>query len=257
MAKRAVDTVRLKRLYNRLKRASVKPQPSPPGEPVDEMMLALLVDQTTERRAETSLRRLKRAFVDYNEIRVTRLSEIEESISPLPDAAGKARAISLMLNAVFDRHHKIDLVPVFELSKRDARKFLEKISTPAAAARVLLMTQATHAIPVDDAVHRVLLDERITEESVEIPRLQTSLERHLKSGEAYAFYRLVRDYADTSPPRPAPVKKAKAKPKKKKKATGKAVAKKTSAKEKKPTKRKATVVTKKKKKKTTPKRKKN
>ena len=234
MAKRAVDTAKLKRLYNRLKRAGGgKPQPLPPTDPTDEMMLALLVDQTTERRAETSLRRLKRAFVDYNEIRVTRLSEIEESISPLPDAAGKARAISLMLNAVFDRHHKISLVPVFELSKRDARKFLEKISTPAAAARVLLMTQAAHAVPVDNAVHRVLLDEQITDESVEIPRLQTALERHLKSGEAYAFYRLVRDYADTEPPRPAPVKKAK--PKKKKKTTGKAATKKTSAKKKKKT----------------------
>ena len=248
MAKRAVDTAKLKRLYNRLKRASGKPQPPPPTDPTDEMMLALLVDQTTERRAETSLRRLKRAFVDYNEIRVTRLSEIEESILPLPDAAGKARAISLMLNAVFDRHHKISLVPVFELSKRDARKFLEKISTPAAAARVLLMTQAAHAVPVDDAVHRVLLDEQVTEENVEIPRLQTALERHLKSGEAYAFYRLVRDYADTEPPRPAPVKKAKPKPKKKKKTTGKAATKKTSAK------KKAAVV--KKKKKTTPKKKK-
>ena len=207
MAKRAVDVTRLKRLYNRLRRAGGRPTPPPPADATDEAVLALLLGATTEQRAAASLRRLKRSFVDYNEIRVTRLSEIEEAISPLPDAGRKAQAISLMLNAVFDRHHRASIEPVFELPKREARKFLERISSPAAAARVLLMSQGAHAVPADDAVRRTLIAERVTDAGVTVGKLQTALERHLKAGEAYSFYRLVRDLADSQTAKAAARKK--------------------------------------------------
>ena len=41
MVKRAVDVTRLKRLYNRLRRASGKPTPPPPTDATDEAVLAL------------------------------------------------------------------------------------------------------------------------------------------------------------------------------------------------------------------------
>jgi endonuclease III len=200
MAKRAVDVTKLKRLFRRLCRAHGKPPVPEPTDPTDEMVLSLLLSGTTEQRAAAALRRLKRSFVDYNEVRVTRLSEIQEAVSPIPDAAEKAGRISRVLNAVYERFHRASLDPLAELSKREARHFLEAAGDPAAVARVLLLSLSGHAVPADDAVLRVLGEEGVVDEGTAAVKVQAALERHLHAPEAYAFYRLVRNRAEATAP---------------------------------------------------------
>jgi endonuclease III len=203
MAKRAVDVARLKRLYGRLRRAGGSPAAPQPTHPTDELIVALLLVGTTEKRAATAMRRLRRSFVDYNEVRVTRTTEIAEAIGALPGAEPKSQLIPQVLGAVFDRFHRASLAPLNDLSRRDARKFLEDAAGPAAAARVMLMSLGAHAVPADDAVRRALAEEGVIDPDVDTVRLQTALERHLKTGEAYAFFRLLRDHADRQEGKPA------------------------------------------------------
>jgi hypothetical protein len=221
MARRAVNVTRLKRLYGRLRRAAGAPAQPPPTDPTDELIVALLIEGATERKALAAMHRLKRSFVDYNEIRVTRTSEIEEAISPLPGAAAKSHLIPQVLGAVFDRFHRTSLEPLTELARRDARKFIEEAAGPVIAARVMLISFVAHAIPADDAVRSALLAEDVIDPQIDPVRLQTALERHVKTTEAYAFYRLIRDHAEAGGARHAaqkavPPKPAKRKPVKKK-----------------------------------------
>jgi endonuclease III len=222
MARRAVNVTRLKRLYGRLRRAAGAVALPPPTDPTDELVVALLLEGTTERKAVSAMRRLKRAFVDYNEVRVTRTSEIAEVIGPLPAAAAKSHLIPQVLNALFDRFHRAGLEPLAELPRRDARKFLEEAAGPVAAARIMLMSFSSHAVPADDAMRNLLAAEEVIDPKIDPVRLQTALERHIKTSEAYAFYRLLRDHAEAGgarhaagkagPPKPTEKKPVKKKP---------------------------------------------
>jgi endonuclease III len=195
---------RVKRLLNRLKRESSKDLNVPPREPVDQMLLAILHRGNTLSRAESALAHLLDHVVDHNDLRVTPTREMIDYLDKrLFDPQQKAEAIRQALNGTFDKLNNLDLAPLREKSKKDARDFLESIPglDPYAVANVLLLALGHSVFPVSDHVFSVLQEEKVLPDDVDVATVQTWLERQLAAGDAVAFYVLLEGYAAEKAPR--------------------------------------------------------
>jgi len=228
---RRLDRVRLilKRRYGEVQRPLVT-------HPVEHAARAILSEGASRAQVDRAVERLRRDFVGWNDLRVSRPREIRESLgADFPDAAYKARVIPRLLDQVFKRHNSMVWDFLEETGKLQTRVYFEGLEEvrPFVAATIARDCAGAHAFPVDRDVARVLgrlgvLDPQTQSE----PQMQTFLERAVRSsriGEAHQLIkRLAEDLCLADAPRcgrcpasamcPSVERRPKRKPSKRKKA---------------------------------------
>ena len=196
----AEHSARLKRLCNRLRHSRDKVEPASDTDPTTEMVAACLSVVTTESRARTALNKLRRGFVDYNEVRVSRADEVAVVLGKrFPQAKAVAVQMLQLLNAVFASQDSLNLEFLQAGGKREARLFLESLEgmTPYVAAQVMLQGLGAHAFPVNEQMLAMLRGEDIITPDADAAEVQGFLERHLPASEIHETYTKLRTYADS------------------------------------------------------------
>ena len=164
------------------------------------MLLGVLEEDATARKASAGLDAIEEEFVDYNELRASPAKDVSECLGDrFPGGREKAVAITTALNAVFDRTNELSLEPLMSLTKRELRKTLrEEFGLSQFAEAVLTLCGfGGHAIPVDTLLVEALkLDDYIHADS-DITDLQGFLERIILNKDAYRCHLDLRKYAAT------------------------------------------------------------
>jgi hypothetical protein len=114
---------------------------------------------------------------------------------------GYERALRLRssLHDVFNREHALSLGRIGELSKREARGYLESLDgTPAyVASRVFLLGLGGHAIPVDQRIADLLAEEAVLSDDVtDADSAASWLERQVRAGEAAHTATILQAWSD-------------------------------------------------------------
>jgi len=185
---------RVKRLHQRLLKSYGKPSAIEPTDPIEQMVIGILSQDSSMSRAQSAYRKLVGEMVDLNELRVTPPSEIAEQIEGVvPMAADKARRIVDALNAVRRRQDTLDLDFLKQRGRREAREYLESLEglTPFVAAQVVLFSLQGHAIPVDNLTLYVLRKKELVDPEADIPTVQGFLERNINASDAAGFMQLL------------------------------------------------------------------
>ena len=143
----------------------------PNGEPVAELVLTLLSQNTSDSNSGRAFIRLLNAFPDWPSLLDADVKAIERAIQPGGLAPTKAPRLQAMLREVRSRRDSFDLSFLREWPLEEARAWLRSLPGvgPKTAACVLLFALGMPALPVDTHVHRVakrlgLLPERSTAE---------------------------------------------------------------------------------------------
>ncbi len=181
---------KLKQLFQQLIKAYGRPEAGEPGEPVAQLVMAILADNTSEPKAAEAFERIRREMVDLNELRVTPPSELAGIIGQtVPAALDKAERIVSVLNRIRQRQDTLDLSFIKQRGKREAREYLESIEGlgRAAAARVMTYSLGGHAIPVDDLTLYVLRKEGIVEPKADAADVQGFLEHNIQANDGRVF----------------------------------------------------------------------
>lgn len=191
-----------------LKRLKGKYEVKPPAThaPLDELTLSVLAWECSLSKAEHALKRLRDAFVDHNDLRVTRASEVAAIIGKTyPRAEERASRMHAALTEVYKREHNVTLEPVMAMSKRDAAKYVQSLpGLPGyASARWLLVTLQSHHIPVDDRLLERLINAGIVEAGDDCEKAMGVLERHVKHEDALTTHLLLQAWSEDAP-EPAP-----------------------------------------------------
>lgn len=109
----------------KLEKASIKPKFL---EPLDRIIFAILTDcGTMPVDAEKAIRRVQTAFIDWNEVRVSRWVEIARAFDPIPSADAAAIRTRDMLNRLFDLRGELTTDFFITLKLNEARKALVEI----------------------------------------------------------------------------------------------------------------------------------
>ena len=69
---------------------------------LEQLVLAVLADGTTTAKADAVFRRLKANYFDWNEVRVSAVAELQESLAELPDPEQRATRLKSCLKSIFE-----------------------------------------------------------------------------------------------------------------------------------------------------------
>lgn len=149
----------LNRAYTALKKKFSLPEPGSDRSVLEELIYAICREGATAEDADRAYASLRKAFIDWNEVRVSTVQEVADTLRPLPQPGGRAKRIVALLMAVFEERYSYDLSDVLKKGLKDtARKlrFYKEGVNDFAVAWVIQRTLGGHAIPLDAPTIRVL-----------------------------------------------------------------------------------------------------
>ena len=136
---------------------------------IEHLLFACCLEDAHHDAAEEAFAALVHTFFDWNEVRVTSISELSEVMACLPDPRAAANRIKRVLHAVFEATFNFDLEDLRKKNLGPTITWLEKLdgTTPFVVSYVVQAALGGHAIPIDAgtmAVLRVL--DLVTEKDV-------------------------------------------------------------------------------------------
>lgn len=144
-------------LLRRLLEAHGPVAPPARREPLDELILTILSQNTSDTNRDRAWSSLRSRFPTWEQVADAPASAVEDAIRPGGLAATKAPRIQAVLRAVRERWGGLDLAGLSGLDDREARGLLEALPGvgPKTAACVLAFSLGRPALPVDTHVHRL------------------------------------------------------------------------------------------------------
>ena len=185
---------KIAKLYRGMKKEYAKVKAVEYEDPIESIVFGILCEYQPLPAARTSLRRIKKHFVDLNDLRVSRVEEVVEVLGKDSDNIKTvATELSGSLNAIFYKFDTISLMHLKEEGKRQAKKQLEELDkiSQFAVSYCFLTALAGHAIPVSQSIADYLRVEELVHPKAKIGDIEGFLERQNKSEDAYEFFILL------------------------------------------------------------------
>lgn len=228
---------KIAKLYREMKKEYAKVKLAEYDDPIEAIVFGVLCEYQSLPAARTSLRKIKKHFVDLNDLRVSRAEEVVAVLGKDGDNIKIiANELSRSLNAIFYKFDTISLIQLKGEGKRQAKKQLEQLDkiSQFAVSYCFLTALAGHAIPVSQSIADYLRVEELVHPKAKIGDIEGFLERQNKSEDAYEFFMLLKTHCDAAAKKTAKklAKIVAAQEKKAAKKAGKKAAKKTAAKDK-------------------------
>ncbi len=127
------------------------------SDPLDELILTVLSQHTSDVNADRAFTSLRAAYPTWEEVVAAPETAVPDAIRSGGLANTKAPRIQAILREVYEREGAYDLARLRALSDAEARAYLTSLPGigPKTAAVVLSFSLGRDAIPVDTHVHRV------------------------------------------------------------------------------------------------------
>ncbi len=145
---------RIRSIRRRLLETYGRPVAAPHGRPVDELVLTVLSQSTSDRNRDVAFLRLRRRFADWASVRDAPAAAVEEAIRPGGISRVKADRIQAILGELGDPVSLEHLPDLGIDAAREALVALPGVGRKTAAC-VLLFSFGMHDVPVDTHVSRV------------------------------------------------------------------------------------------------------
>jgi endonuclease-3 len=167
---------------HRVLKQHYKPVPIPSDRPLLEHILyACCLENAPYDAADRIYDHLSKSFFDWNEVRVSTVTELSEAMRSLPDPTAAASNLKRVLQGVFESTYSFELESLKKQNISQAIKHLEKLggSTPFVRAYVTQAALGGHSIPLDRGALDLLFVLGIISES------------EAKSGKVSGFERVI------------------------------------------------------------------
>ncbi len=121
---------------------------------VETMLFAACLEDNPWPQAETALKKVLTTYFDLNEIRVSTVSELEQTLSPLKDSDWKGLRIRSILRYVFETTYSYDYEKLRRQTLEQAVKTLKKVNdiTPFIRDFILHEILGSHVISLDTSM---------------------------------------------------------------------------------------------------------
>jgi hypothetical protein len=186
---------------------SVLPEPADEFDPlVHQLLFSMLLWEASTGQAKHALKRIRESVVDYNELRVCVPDEVAMIVGEkYPLAHERAMRLRSTLNDIYQRQHAITLAHLPEMGKREAKHYLESLDgCPVfVTSRLCLLGSIGHAVPVDERLCELLVNEQVLEAGTMPDAAAGWLDRHIRAEDALETYLLLQAWSDEHghPPR--------------------------------------------------------
>ena len=159
-----------------------KPLPTQPARPLLEHVLyASLLEDTPADLADEGMAKCEQEFYDWNEVRVTTVTELAQVLSRVPEPVVAARRLKSNLQAIFEEFYTFDLD---HLKKENLGKAVNKFEkmpgmTPFVLSYTVQQGLGGHSIPIDYSAMVIMLCTEIASQqeanSGKVPGLERAI----------------------------------------------------------------------------------
>lgn len=170
-----------------------EPRALPSNDPVAELVLTILSQNTADTNSGRAFVRLMRTFPSWIAIADAPLDAVVEAIQPGGLAPQKAPRLQAALRSVRERWPDWNLGELADLPVEEAKAWLRSLNGvgPKTAACVLLFALGMPAIPVDTHVERVSKRLGFIPEKATAEQAHALLEGMLQPGQFYRYHMLL------------------------------------------------------------------
>lgn len=156
---------------------------------LEHLVYACCLEDASYEAADEAFHRLQESYFDWNEVRVTTVSELCEVLHNLPDPAAAAVRIKKNLQSIFETRYSFDLDDMIKMNQGKAVQELEKLSgmTKFVLGYVTQTALAGHSIPVSTTIMYVLRATEIVSEAEADKGIAPGLERTIPKTKGTAF----------------------------------------------------------------------
>jgi endonuclease III len=187
---------KIHKLYRSLKRKYPAVQKIIYDEPVDALVYAIVSAELSKSAAQDAIKRLTSYFVDWNDLRVSRVEEVVEALGSADVSAAKdiATALTAALRSVFSKYNMVSLKALYKMSKRPAKAVLEKIEgvNRFVVDYCMLTSLQGHAIPLTKKMIEYLRNNELVHTDADEQEIEGFLARQISAEKAYEFHYLLR-----------------------------------------------------------------
>jgi endonuclease III len=162
-------------------------------DPFDKLMVGILSYRSSLKKAAKAYDNLQKQFVDWNEVRVSALHEIEEAIKDADPQKNKAILLRRVLNDIFAACHGISLDFLREYKPAKAQKFLRSIGglDEKTINDVLLVCQDGYELPKNEDLVRVAKRLGLIDKFAALDEAHAELQGIVPKNLAYPFTQLM------------------------------------------------------------------
>lgn len=128
-----------------------------PRPALEQLIISIFGRLTSVSQSTRALRRLKRSFVDWNEVRVSHAAELARVLPATRWAKVGSHQVVWLLHALYERYSRVDLEFLKDFTGPQARSCLQTLPTVnrAVADAVLLLSRELRVLPFSPAVARM------------------------------------------------------------------------------------------------------
>ena len=144
-------------MHRRLRKAQGAFVPKPQLPIVDELILTVLSQATSDTNRDRAFEGLKARFSSWEEVRAAPVIEVADAIRPGGIADVKGARIKRILDEIHAREGSMDLAALMEMSDDEVTDYLCSLPGvgPKTAACVLVFSMGRAAFPIDTHVYRI------------------------------------------------------------------------------------------------------
>ncbi|MCG8652807.1 MAG: hypothetical protein MI861_23410 [Pirellulales bacterium] len=181
------------KLHTALKK-HYKVPPAQPARPLLEHVLyASLLQDAPAELADEGMAKCEQDFFDWNEVRVTTVTELAQVLSRLPEPEKAAQRLKSNLQAIFEEFYTFDLD---HLKKENLGKAIGKFEkmpgmTPFVLSHTIQHGLGGHSIPVDYSAMVIMLSTGIASQSEAMAGKVPGLERAIPKSKGIEFANLL------------------------------------------------------------------
>ena len=185
------------KLITKLQAALKKNYSTPPATPsrplLEHALYASLLEDCSADLADEGLVKLEQDYFDWNEVRVTTVSELKTVLSSLPEPQRSAQRLKNNLQGIFEEFYSFDLD---HLKKENLGKAVAKFEslpsmTPFVLSYIIQHGLGGHSIPIDYSAMVVMLVTGIASQSEAAGGRVPGLERAIPKNKGIEFSQLL------------------------------------------------------------------
>ncbi|MBN2128556.1 MAG: hypothetical protein JW741_03635, partial [Sedimentisphaerales bacterium] len=186
---------RLQKLYRGLKRGRAKVEAVTYEDPLQAVIYGILSEQMRDDVARAAMVGIGNTFIDWNDLRVSRVEEIVEVFGKDTSATrSTGAALTMVLRAVFDRYHALTLQSLKKMGKRPAKQALEELQGMSrfVVSYCMLTSLQAHAVPLTASMVEYLRQQEVVDPAAPEEDIEGFLSRQVAAKDGYQFYTLLR-----------------------------------------------------------------